>query len=150
VPAPSGTPGPLVFGAGTTTLGEDFPAEYRGDQVYVALHVRTLPNQSIGGIFTVTHHKPNGDLFAEVRGEISCIRVEGDHAVVTGVITSVRAPGMPGGGLYEGLMAGLIVRDGGGERDRMAWSFGEAGPSCSDLPLVTVARVERGNFVVRR
>jgi hypothetical protein len=147
-PSPAGTLGPVVFGAGTTTLGEDFPAEYLGDQIFVALHARILPDQTIGGIFTVTHHKPNGDLFAEVRGEISCLRVEGEHAIATGVITVARTPGLPGGELREGLMAGIVVRDGGAERDRIAWTFGEAGPDCTELPAVTVADVEYGNFVV--
>ncbi|MGD9894138.1 MAG: hypothetical protein AB7R89_31995 [Dehalococcoidia bacterium] len=149
VPAPPGVLGPLIFGAGTATLGENFPTEYRGDQIFVAIHARTLPSQSIGGVFTVAHHKPNGDLLAEVRGEISCLRVEGDHALVTGVITSARTPGLPEGGLHEGVIAGIIVRDGGGERDRMAWTFGEeAGANCDDLPIVTVVDVEYGNFVV--
>jgi len=151
VPAPmvAGTSGPVVFGAGTTTLGENFPAEERGDQVFVALHARMLPDQSIGGVFTVTHRKPNGELLVEVRGTISCLRVEGDHALVSGVITDARTPGLPDAALHAGLTAGIIIRDGGARGDRMAWSFGEAGPACTDLPAVTIADVEHGNFVVR-
>jgi hypothetical protein len=149
-PVPAAAGGAAVFGAGTTTLGDGFPADGRGDMIFVALHVRTLPDQSIGGVFTVTQRRPNGELRADVRGRITCLRVEGPYAIVTGVIASAATPGLPDAKLREGFMAGVIVQEGGGERDRIAWTFGETVPNCSDLSVAMLAPIEYGNFVVRK
>jgi hypothetical protein len=149
VPPPATGGGPAVFGAGSMTLVEGFPAESRGDLIYVALHVRTLPDQSIGGVFTVTQRRPNGELRADVRGRITCLRVEGPYAIVTGVIASAATAGLPDAKLREGFMAGVVVEDGGVERDRIGWTFGETRPSCNELSLATLTTIEYGNFVVR-
>jgi hypothetical protein len=147
---PAAVGGSAVFGAGTTTLGEDFPDGSRGDLIYVALHVRTLPDRSIGGVFTLTQRRPNGELRAEVRGRISCLRVEGPYAIVTGVIVSAATPGLPDVKLGEGFVAGVVLLDGGAERDRIGWTFGETGPSCDELSVATLSAIEYGNFVVRK
>lgn len=149
-PVPAAAGGAAVFGAGTTTLGEGFPADDRGDMIYVALHVRTLPDQSIGGVFTVTQRRPNGELRADVRGRITCLRIEGPYAIVTGVIMSASTPGLPEAKLREGFMAGVVIQDGGAERDRIAWTFDETVPNCSDLSVASLATIEYGNFVVRK
>jgi hypothetical protein len=147
---PAAAGGAAVFGAGTTTLGEGSPADDRGDMIFVALHVRRLPDQSIGGVFTVTQRRANGELRADVRGRITCLRVEGPYAIVTGVIVSAATPGLPDAKLREGFMAGVVVQDGGAERDRIAWTFGETVPNCSDLSVAMLAAIEYGNFVVRK
>ncbi|MGD9890064.1 MAG: hypothetical protein AB7R89_30270 [Dehalococcoidia bacterium] len=147
---PAGTPGALVVGAGTTTLGERFPEEFRGDRIVVALNAIALPGQATRGTFTITHREPDGALFADLRGHVNCLSIEGDHAVVTGVITTANTPGLPGGEVHEGMLAAIVVRD-GGDNDRMAWTFGdpEMVPDGAELPAVAVAPVEQGNFVVR-
>jgi hypothetical protein len=147
---PAGTPGGLVVGAGMTTLGDGFPAEFRGDRIRVALTARALPDQTARGTFAITHREPNGTLFADLRGQITCLSVVGDHAVVTGVITTATTPGLPNGEVKEGMVAAIVVRD-GGTSDRMAWTFGNPAqvPNCAELPAVAVAPVEQGNFVVR-
>lgn len=146
---PAGAPGSLAVGAGATTLGEGFPAQVQGDRVLVLVHARTLANQSHRGTFTITHNAPNGRLLAEVRGEITCLAVQGEQAVMTGVITSARATGLPNSELRAGMAASIVIRD-GGDRDFLAWSFGEmeVAPPCTNLPAVAVAPVEQGNFVV--
>lgn len=147
---PAGTPGALVVGAGTTTLGDRFPAEFRGDRIRVALTAQALPDQTARGTFAITHREPDGAVFADLRGQITCLSVVGDHAVVTGVITTATTPGLPNGEVHEGMLAAIVVHD-GGTSDRMAWTFGNPDqvPDCADLPAVAVAPVEQGSFVVR-
>jgi hypothetical protein len=146
---PAGAPGSLAVGAGTTTLGEGFPAQFQGDRVLVLVHARTLANQSHRGTFTITHSAPNGRLLAEVRGEITCLAVQGEQAVMTGVVTSTRGTGLPGSDLRAGMAAVIVIRD-GGDSDFLAWSFGEmeTASRCTNLSAVAVAPVEQGNFVV--
>ncbi len=146
---PAGVPGSLAVGAGATILGEGFPAQFQGDRILVLVHARTLTNQSHSGTFTITHSAPNGRLMAEVRGQITCLAVQNGQAVLTGVITSAKTPGLPSGEPRAGMAASIVIRD-GGDRDYIAWSFGEmeAAPRCTDLPAVAIAPVEQGNFVV--
>jgi hypothetical protein len=149
-PTPRDTPGTAVIGAGTTTLGARFPAQYRGDQILVMVSARTLADHTTRGTFMITHRKANGDLLADLRGTITCLSVEGGHAVATGLISFARTPGLPGGELHEGMVAAIVVRDGGSAGDGMAWTFGDTDqvPQCRDLPDVAVVPVEHGSFVV--
>lgn len=148
--ATAGIPDSMVVGAGTTTLGEGFPPQFLGDRVTVRLHAHTLHDQPARGSFIITHREPDGALFADLRGEITCLAVEGDHAVITGVITAARTPGLPGGDVHEGMLAAIVVQDGGRDGDHFAWTFGdpEVVPDCAELPVVAPATVEQGNFVV--
>ena len=76
--------------------------------------------------------------------------MEGPYAIVTGTIVSAATPGLPDVKLGEGFMAGVVVQDGGTERDRVGWTFGETGPRCDELSVATLAAIEYGNFVVRK
>jgi hypothetical protein len=147
----TGSPGSLVIGTGTTTLDDRFPADFRGDRITVALDAFVLPDQPARGTFTITHREPTGELFADLHGDITCLRVEGAHAVVIGVITAARTPGLPGGDVREGMIAAIVVQDGGHDGDRFGWTFGdpEMVPDCAELPIATPATVEQGEFSVR-
>jgi pimeloyl-ACP methyl ester carboxylesterase len=146
----AGIPGSRVVGAGMTTLGEGFPADFRGDRIFVGLDAFATPDQQARGTFTITHREPDGALFADLRGEVTCLEVEAEHAVVIGVITAARTPGLPGGDVHEGMIAAIVVQDGGPDGDRFGWTFGdpEMVPDCADLPVAAPAAVEQGNFDV--
>lgn len=141
----------LAVGAGRTTLTADlFPDEYVGDTVRVALFSYARSGQPASGDFTIVHTQPDGDLVAELRGTVECMRIEGDFAVVAGRITYVDFPGVPEGGPPVGGVAGIVVEDGGPGGDTMLWSFGGADEelNCDEIPAQTAVPVEQGDFVV--
>src|SRR5690606_26635221 len=110
----------------------------------------TLHDGSDRGRFTVRHVNQEGVLLARFSGDIDCLVTEGQNAVVTGIITDAETPGLPEGeGAGEGMLAGIVIQDGGEEPDRMAWAFGPPGPTCADLSPVAGPLVQHGNFVVR-
>jgi hypothetical protein len=149
-PLPIGTSSASVVGAGTTTLGAGFPAAFRDDRILVMVTARMLPDASVQGTFAITHREPDGAVFADLRGEIRCLAVQGDQAVLTGTITVAHTPGLPNSDVKAGMLAAIVVHD-GGTSDRMAWTFGNPDqvPNCAALPAVAVASVEQGSFVVR-
>lgn len=141
----------LAVGAGRTTLTADlFPDEYVGDEVRVALFAYARAGQPASGDFTVVHTQPDGDLVAELRASVECMRIEGDYAVVAGRITYVDFPGVPEGGPPVGGVAAVVVEDGGRSGDTMVWSFGGADEelNCDEIPAQTAVPVEQGDFFV--
>ena len=156
--APAGTPdsttsdkipGALAVGAGKTTLtAENFPDEWVDDTVRVGLAAYMSSDQSASGIFSITHREPTGDLLADVRGYIECMRTEGEYAVTIGRITHVEKS--PEAEVSEGDVAAIIVQDGGSSGDTMFWVFGEEDEEvdCDAIPAQTAVTVEQGNFVV--
>lgn len=142
-------PGALAVGFGTTTLtAEDFPDEWADDTVRVRLAAYMFSEQSAAGVFSVTHREPNGDLLADVRGYVECMRVEGEYAVTIGRITDVEKSDVAE--VSEGDVAAVIVQDGGIGNDTMAWVFGPADTpvNCAEIPAETTVPVEQGNFAV--
>jgi hypothetical protein len=146
-PAPADVHGSAALGVGTTTLGEGFPAEFVGDHIFVALSAYTLANGSAHGTFMITHRKPDGDLFVDLRGNVNCLAITGKDAILTGDITYANTPGLPGGEIHEGMVAGFIIHDMSGG-DYMGWTFGDAAPDCSELPSAPGVPVEQGGFIV--
>ena len=142
-------PGTLALGVGTTTLtAEDFPEEWEDDTVRVGLAAYMSSDQSAAGIFSVTHREPNGDLLADVRGYVECMRIEDEFAVTIGTITDVEKS--PEAEVSEGDVAAVIVQDSDSGSDTMSWVFGPAGSEmdCADVPTEPGASVEQGNFVI--
>ncbi|MCP2261036.1 hypothetical protein LX15_004756 [Streptoalloteichus tenebrarius] len=102
------------------------------------------------GTFRVTHHLPDGTLFAELDGEVDCLMTGGNTAVTTGVIKRANLPGHPEVNLV-GRRVGFTVQD-NGRADRVGWSwavngFEESAPRCSGpAPFY---KIEEGGYVVR-
>ncbi|SHG02776.1 hypothetical protein [Streptoalloteichus hindustanus] len=103
------------------------------------------------GTFRVTHHLPDGTLFAQFDGEVDCLMTGGNTAVTTGVIKRATVPGLPPNVQLVGKRVGFTVQD-NGRADRVGWSwatngFEESVPRCSGpAPFY---KVEQGGYVVR-
>lgn len=144
----------LVAGAAWTTLPETtLPEEYIGDKVQVRLNARAEEDHAAHGNFAVTHRTPDGELVADGRGNIDCMRTEGNYAVATGTVTDVSPSDVPEEELSEGMSVAIVVQDSGNGSgaDSMIWRFGDVETSCDEIPAqaLPVLPVERGNFVVR-
>ncbi len=67
-----------------------FPASaqpFPGDRVQLSITARNMPDGRAKGEFNMLHHSASGTLLARIHGRVDCVRVEGNTAVVTGVIT---------------------------------------------------------------
>jgi hypothetical protein len=139
------TDGALAAGAGTITLGSGFPPQFQGDRVLVALSAAAEDGSAAQGTFRIVHSKPDGSLFADLRGRLDCLHIEGGDAVVTGRITEADTPGIPGGGL-QGMAAIIGVSD-----DHVVFNFGPPdSPSCTQVPAPAVWPLDEGRFVIRQ
>lgn len=147
-PRAPGIPGALVTGAGKTTLPDTtLPEEYIGDIVSVVVTVHGQSDLSATGHFRVTHRTPTGELLADIRGNVDCLRTEGDFAVMTGTVTNLTAPDVPHEELHVGMAAAIVIEDAGAS-DTMIWRFGAVDTTCTEIPAMTNVPVEAGNFVV--
>jgi hypothetical protein len=141
-------PGALVVGVGTATLTSESYPEWSDDTVRVGLAAYMSPDESAAGVFSVTHREPSGELLADVHGYIECMRTEGEYAVTIGRITDVEKS--PEAEVSEGMVAAIVVQDGGSDGDTMHWVFGpaEVEANCAEIPAQTAVPVEQGNFFV--
>jgi hypothetical protein len=143
------TSGALVVGVGSATLtAESFPDEWVDDTVRVGLAAHMSADQTARGVFAVTHREPTGELLADVRGYIECMRTEGEYVVTIGRVTDVEKSREAE--VSEGDVAAVVVQDRGFGNDTMAWRFGpaETPVNCTDIPAQTAVDVEQGDFFV--
>jgi hypothetical protein len=136
----------IVAGFGTSPpLTAPFPEEYRGDTIAVGVLAKGLVDAEGQGYFTITHISEEGEVLAHLRGQIDCLRVEGDYAVMTGVVTDAYTPGVPNGELHVGTIAGIVIQDAGAQ-DTMIWAFDDVGSPCTEIPALTAVPVVQGGF----
>lgn len=77
--------GGSVHGRGSGTFpssAQPFP----GDRVQLKISARNLPDGGVQGHFNMLHQAASGGLLAHIEGDVDCLLVAGNTAVVTGVI----------------------------------------------------------------
>ncbi|MEU6239355.1 hypothetical protein, partial [Kitasatospora sp. NPDC047058] len=148
--APAGASAARLRGSGDATLTRFFPG-MEGDKVHLDVDVHTKVNNSPSharGHFHVTHHRPDGQLVADLEGDLTCLAVGGRDAITTGVVTKAETPWFPGTG-FVGTKVSLTVQD-DGRADRLGWLLGAFGVPVADCQgTVPFIGTDHGNLTVR-
>jgi hypothetical protein len=143
--------GPAVYGelsGPLTTPG------YEGQRAVLRLDASSrdigVPSAA-HGTFRYAHVLPGDAPFVAFAGDVDCLMVAGDVAVVTGRITTAEVPDGGSADEWLGTRGGFMVTD-HGARDRFGWSWwtGTVGtdvPYCVSTPPFLVA--DDGGVVVR-
>ncbi|MDQ1727846.1 MAG: hypothetical protein QOK14_1891 [Frankiaceae bacterium] len=142
-PAPASTQ-PSVTAGGGDLLPAQF-GEFAGDRVQLDVTAHQRPDGSPQGRFSYVHHNAPGVL-ARGSGIVTCLTVNADRAVVTGVITE---GAFRGGGDPSGEIATFtLVNNGTTDVAGFAFSFRD-GPLVPCAPGPTFLVLSQGSITVR-
>ena len=101
--------GGSVTGDGTGLL---LIPPFTGDPIRVQMSAVDIGGGAVRGHFDIFHTRPSGELEGHVAGEVTCLRINGRLATLTGVVTQGVTPIKPG---FDpvGHVVALTVMDGG-------------------------------------
>jgi hypothetical protein len=84
-----------VTGSGTAV----FPPEtgpVAGDTEEISVDARIAADGSVKGRFKVVHRLASGGISGNVSGDVTCLTIVGNTALLSGFITNGKLPGVPG------------------------------------------------------
>jgi hypothetical protein len=111
-------------GASVTGSGKGpFPIAPAEGVVQFDVNARVLPNGSVQGRFHGVRHLSSGGLEAHFEGNVTCLEVHGNVAMVTGVATSGKVTLMPDFEAAGQEVAVTIVDNGTHDRFALETSF---------------------------
>jgi len=142
------TTGGSVRGGGSGT----FPATFgpiAGDRLHIEITATTLPNGTVHGAFQMLHRHLDGSTAAEMHGVVTCLRVTGTQASVSGTITGGKVTEAPGFDPAGQTFAVTIVDGATGDAAGLDLSFfggPHTVPACEQVP--TYLAIDEGAFSV--
>ena len=97
-------------GSGTAVFPAGTPIP--GDTEEVSVNARIAADGSVKGHFHVIHRFASGVISGDVRGDVTCLTIVGNTALLSGVITHGKLPGVPGVDPIGAKVALIIVDNG--------------------------------------
>jgi hypothetical protein len=100
-----------VTGTGTAAFPPGTPVA--GDTEEISVDARIAADGSVKGRFKVVHRFASGVVSGNVGGDVTCLTIVGNTAVLSGFITNGKLPGVPGVDPIGAKVALSIVDNGG-------------------------------------
>jgi hypothetical protein len=138
-----------VSGSGTAVFPAGTPVA--GDTEEISVTASVAADGSVKGHFQVIHRLASGGISGNVGGEVTCLEVVGNTALVSGFVTNGKLPGVPGVDPI-GAKVALTIVDNGDAPDAVGVdsSFAPVPHPVADCaPVPPFLAIGSGNFTVR-